>query len=104
MQEGLGSNMPILIGSAMILRVIVIGGPLCLYPLPVHASPARRHRTGISLGLMGLASFPIIQNFGITSLIVVGFSQMGAIFIMPAVLSLMGNLTERLEEKKKHSE
>ena len=56
-----------------------------------------------SLGLMGLASFPIISNFGITTLIAVGFSLMGAIFIMPAVLSLMGNLTELLEERKKHS-
>jgi hydrophobe/amphiphile efflux-3 (HAE3) family protein len=50
-----------------------------------------------------LASFPIISNFGITTLIAVGFSLMGAIFIMPAILSVMGDLTERLEERKKHS-
>jgi hydrophobe/amphiphile efflux-3 (HAE3) family protein len=50
-----------------------------------------------------LASFPIISNFGITTLIAVGFSLIGAIFIMPAILSVMGDLTERLEERKKHS-
>ena len=51
-----------------------------------------------------LSSFPILSNFGITTLIAVGFSLMGAIFIMPAILSVMGDLTERLEERKKHSE
>ncbi|MCK9592133.1 MAG: hydrophobe/amphiphile efflux-3 (HAE3) family transporter [Methanoregula sp.] len=50
-----------------------------------------------------LASFPIISNFGITTLIAVGFSLMGAIFIMPAILSVMGDLTEYLEKRKKHS-
>jgi hypothetical protein len=51
-----------------------------------------------------LSSFPIISNFGITTLIAVGFSLMGAIFIMPAILSVMGDLTERLEKRKKQSE
>jgi hydrophobe/amphiphile efflux-3 (HAE3) family protein len=51
-----------------------------------------------------LSSFPIISNFGITTLIAVGFSLMGAIFIMPAILSVMGDLTERMEKKKKHAE
>jgi hydrophobe/amphiphile efflux-3 (HAE3) family protein len=51
-----------------------------------------------------LSSFPIISNFGITTLIAVGFSLMGAIFIMPAILSVMGSLTERLEKKKRHSD
>jgi uncharacterized protein len=45
-----------------------------------------------------LASFPIISNFGITTLIAVGFSLLGAIFIMPAVLSLMGTFTEWLDK------
>jgi hypothetical protein len=49
-----------------------------------------------------LANFPIISNFGITTLIAVGFSLMGAIFIMPAILSVMGDLTERLEKRKKN--
>jgi len=50
-----------------------------------------------------LASFPIINNFGITTLIAVGFSLIGAIFIMPAILSVMGDLTERMEKSKKNS-
>jgi len=50
-----------------------------------------------------LSSFPIISNFGITTLIAVGFSLIGAIIIMPAILSVMGDLTERLERRKKHS-
>jgi len=48
-----------------------------------------------------LATFPIISNFGISTLIAVGFSLTGAIFIMPAVLSLMGQLSEWLESRKK---
>jgi uncharacterized protein len=51
-----------------------------------------------------ISNFPIISNFGITTLIAVGFSLMGAIFIMPAILSVMGDLEERLEERKNHSE
>ena len=50
-----------------------------------------------------LSSFPIISNFGVTTLFAVGFSLIGAIFIMPAILSVMGDLTERLERRKKHS-
>jgi hypothetical protein len=47
-----------------------------------------------------LATFPIISNFGISTLIAVAFSLIGAIFIMPAVLSLVGSLTEWLEARK----
>ncbi|MFA5330836.1 MAG: hydrophobe/amphiphile efflux-3 (HAE3) family transporter [Methanoregula sp.] len=47
-----------------------------------------------------LASFPIISNFGISTLIAVGFSLTGAIFIMPAILSLMGQLTEWISARK----
>jgi len=50
-----------------------------------------------------LSSFPIIGNFGVSTLIAVGFSLTGAIFIMPAVLSLMGQLTEWLEKRKTHA-
>jgi hydrophobe/amphiphile efflux-3 (HAE3) family protein len=46
-----------------------------------------------------LATFPIISNFGITTLIAVSFSLIGAIFMMPAVLSLLGGLSERLERR-----
>jgi len=48
-----------------------------------------------------LATFPIISNFGITTLIAVGFSLIGAIFIMPAVLSLIGGLSEWLEQRSR---
>jgi len=46
-----------------------------------------------------LATFPIISNFGTSTLIAVAFSLIGAIFIMPAVLSLVGELTEWLEQR-----
>ena len=49
-----------------------------------------------------LATFPIISNFGISTLIAVGFSLIGAIFIMPAVLSVMGQVTDWLEARKHH--
>ena len=48
-----------------------------------------------------LASFPIISNFGITTLIAVGFSLVGAIVIMPAALALVGNLDEWMNQKMK---
>ncbi|GAB6285969.1 MAG: RND family transporter [Methanoregula sp.] len=47
-----------------------------------------------------LATFPIISNFGVTTLIAVAFSLIGAIFIMPAVLSIVGKLSVWLEERK----
>jgi len=47
-----------------------------------------------------LATFPVIANFGITTLIAVAFSLIGAIFIMPAVLSLMGGFSGWLERRK----
>jgi len=46
-----------------------------------------------------LATFPIISNFGTLTLIAVAFSLMGAIFIMPAVLAIMGRITEWLEHR-----
>jgi hypothetical protein len=59
------------------------------------------HKIGTAITVSGLATFfgfsalclstfPIISNFGITTLIAVGFSLIGAIFVMPAVLSVMG--------------
>ncbi|HNL85828.1 MAG TPA: MMPL family transporter, partial [Methanoregulaceae archaeon] len=46
-----------------------------------------------------LATFPIISNFGYTTLIAVGFSLCGAIFVMPAVLSVMGWVEDWLHQK-----
>lgn len=37
-----------------------------------------------------LSTFNIIKNFGVVTVITVGFSLIGAIIVMPAVLSLMG--------------
>jgi hydrophobe/amphiphile efflux-3 (HAE3) family protein len=59
------------------------------------------HKIGTAITVSGLATFfgfsalclstfPIISNFGITTLIAVGFSLLGAIFVMPAALSVMG--------------
>ncbi|MDD1689890.1 MAG: hydrophobe/amphiphile efflux-3 (HAE3) family transporter [Methanoregula sp.] len=47
-----------------------------------------------------LATFPIISNFGISTLIAVAFSLVGAIFIMPAALAVVGSLDEWLRAKK----
>jgi len=46
-----------------------------------------------------LATFPILSNFGLSTLIAIGFSMIGAIFIMPAVLSVMGQFTEWLNHR-----
>ena len=46
-----------------------------------------------------LATFPIISNFGVTTLIAVAFSLLGAIFIMPAILSVMGQVTAWIETR-----
>ena len=59
------------------------------------------HKIGTAITVSGLATFfgfsalclstfPIISNFGVTTLIAVGFSLLGAIFVMPAALSVMG--------------
>ena len=46
------------------------------------------------------SSFGIINNFGILTVISVGFALMGAIIVMPAILSLIGNgIDEKAEEK-----
>ncbi|HVP96912.1 hydrophobe/amphiphile efflux-3 (HAE3) family transporter [Methanoregula sp.] len=78
---------------------------------PVAAIQESVSRIGSAITVSGLAtffgfsalclsSFPIISNFGICTLIAVGFSLFGAIFVMPAVLSLMGKFSEWLEKRK----
>jgi hypothetical protein len=49
-----------------------------------------------------LSTFPILSNFGAVTLIAVAFSLIGAIFIMPAVLSLVGSLDEWIQAQHKH--
>jgi predicted RND superfamily exporter protein len=58
--------------------------------------------TFIGFSALCMATFPILSNFGISTLIAVGFSLIGAIFIMPAVLSLVGSLDEWLKARKGH--
>jgi hydrophobe/amphiphile efflux-3 (HAE3) family protein len=78
---------------------------------PMNAIHHSVERIGTAITISGLAtffgfsallfaSFPIISNFGITTLISVAFSLIGAIVIMPAILSVMG----RLEKPKPHVE
>jgi predicted RND superfamily exporter protein len=45
--------------------------------------------TVFGFAALTLSEFNIIANFGITTVITVGFSLAGAILIMPAVISLM---------------
>ncbi len=56
--------------------------------------------TFIGFSALCMATFPILSNFGISTLIAVGFSLIGAIFIMPAVLSLVGSLDGWLKARK----
>ncbi|MEI7857382.1 MAG: hydrophobe/amphiphile efflux-3 (HAE3) family transporter [Methanomicrobiales archaeon] len=58
--------------------------------------------TFIGFSALCLATFPIMSNFGISTLIAVGFSLIGAIFIMPAVLSVVGSLDIWLKARKGH--
>ncbi|OPY45280.1 MAG: preprotein translocase subunit SecD [Methanoregulaceae archaeon PtaU1.Bin222] len=48
-----------------------------------------------------ISEFNIISNFGLTTVITVGFSLMGAILIMPAVIVLMYRFDRRSVHQKK---
>jgi uncharacterized protein len=45
-----------------------------------------------------LSTFPIISNFGLTTIIAVLFSLIGAVAVMPAVLSLLDQIMHKVEE------
>ena len=45
-----------------------------------------------------LSTFPIISNFGLTTIIAVLFSLIGAIVVMPAILSFVDQITHRVHE------
>ncbi|MFH0968511.1 MAG: hydrophobe/amphiphile efflux-3 (HAE3) family transporter [Methanobacteriota archaeon] len=45
-----------------------------------------------------LSTFPIISNFGLTTIIAVLFSLIGAVAVMPAVLSLVDQIVHKVEE------
>ncbi len=51
--------------------------------------------TAAGFSALMLSSFPIISGFGLATVIVVLFSLVGAIFVMPAILALMGGLGTR---------
>ncbi|QSZ67044.1 RND family transporter [Methanofollis aquaemaris] len=51
--------------------------------------------TVFGFSALTLSAFNIISNFGIVTVITVGFSLVGAILVMPAVLSLMYRFTHR---------
>jgi len=78
---------------------------------PIAAIQESVNKIGTAITISGLATFfgfsalclstfPIISNFGISTLIAVAFSLIGAIFIMPAVLSLVGSFNGWLETRK----
>jgi hydrophobe/amphiphile efflux-3 (HAE3) family protein len=78
---------------------------------PIAAIQESVNKIGTAITVLGLATFfgfsalclatfPIISNFGISTLIAVAFSLIGAIFIMPAVLSLVGSLDTWLRNRK----
>jgi len=45
-----------------------------------------------------LSTFPIISNFGLTTIIAVLFSLIGAVAVMPAVLSILDQIIHKVEE------
>ncbi|HWQ66866.1 MAG TPA: hydrophobe/amphiphile efflux-3 (HAE3) family transporter [Methanospirillum sp.] len=45
-----------------------------------------------------LSTFPIVSNFGLTTIIAVLFSLIGAVVVMPAVLSLLDQIMHKVEE------
>ena len=49
-----------------------------------------------------LSTSPIIQNFGIVTVIAVGFSILGAIIVMPAAISVFESINDLIEDKKRH--
>lgn len=49
-----------------------------------------------------LSTSPIIQNFGIITVIAVGFSILGAIIVMPAAISVLESINDFIEDKKRH--
>jgi uncharacterized protein len=80
---------------------------------PVAAIKESVQKIGTAITVSGLATFfgfsalllstfPILSNFGATTLIAVAFSLIGAIFIMPAVLSLIGSLDEWVTARYGH--
>lgn len=49
-----------------------------------------------------LSTSPIIQNFGIVTVIAVGFSILGAIIVMPAAISVFESVNDFIESKRRN--
>jgi hypothetical protein len=56
--------------------------------------------TAFGFSALMLSTFPMISNFGVMTVIAVIFSLVGAILIMPAILSLLGALDERVVKRR----
>ncbi|WP_306413911.1 efflux RND transporter permease subunit [Methanolacinia paynteri] len=56
--------------------------------------------TASGFSALMLSSFPIVSSFGLSTVIAVGFSLIGAIVIMPAILMLLAKAEGRFERKK----
>ena len=56
--------------------------------------------TASGFSALMLSSFPIVSSFGLSTVIAVGFSLIGAIVIMPAILMLLAKTEGRFEKKK----
>jgi hydrophobe/amphiphile efflux-3 (HAE3) family protein len=54
--------------------------------------------TFFGFSALTLSTFPIISNFGLTTIIAVFFSLIGAVVVMPAVLSLLDQIIHKVEE------
>ncbi len=49
-----------------------------------------------------LSTSPIIQNFGIVTVIAVGFSILGTIIVMPAAISVFESINDIMKDWKRH--
>jgi hydrophobe/amphiphile efflux-3 (HAE3) family protein len=56
--------------------------------------------TASGFSALMLSSFPIVSSFGLSTVIAVGFSLIGAIVIMPAILMLLAKVECRFERTK----
>lgn len=54
--------------------------------------------TFFGFSALTLSTFPIISNFGLTTIIAVFFSLVGAVAVMPAVLSILDQIIHKVEE------
>ncbi|MEN6340953.1 MAG: hydrophobe/amphiphile efflux-3 (HAE3) family transporter [Methanospirillum sp.] len=56
--------------------------------------------TAFGFSALCVSTFPMISNFGVTTVIAVGFSLVGAIVVMPAALVLVDRVQTRIEHRR----